>query len=703
MNKKINSIICTALAFSMAAVGCSKTEKTDSSSSAISSESDENTSDLNNSADIGFDVSTLFSERDLSGDFDTPDAEIILNGDSVSCEGDGAEVDKTTITITKGGVYRFSGTLDNGKIVVNTGKDDKVQLVFDGVDLSSSDSSPLCILNADKTFITLVENSKNTLTDGKSRSDSDTENQPDSVIFSKDDLTINGSGSLVVNGNFNEGITTKNDLVIANSDVTVNAVGNGIKGGDSVALSGVKLDIASNSDGLKSNNADDTSKGFVYIENSLIKICSDEDGIQAESAVICDGDNDIQITSGGGFTANTDSHNDDFGGGFGGRREFGGQNERNMPKGGSMPDSEGRIADYKPPVFEGENRGNPQGFNGEAPPDFNGETPPEPPEFNGDIPENQQEFNGEAPPDFNGEMPPEPPDFDDDFSEGSSDEDTVSSKGIKSAGIIKICGGDFTIDSCDDAIHADGSIEISDGCFSLSSGDDAIHSDDSLDISGGQIDVITSYEGLEAAFINISGGDINVNASDDGINASDGTPQGGMGTKCDVDVTISGGCVNISADGDGIDSNGTMHFLGGEVSVTGPTNDGNSAIDGNGDILIDGGTFGASGSSGMLELPSEASKQNIVVIYLDEYTDENSKITILDENLESIYSAAPAKKFDSFIISTPDLQTGSTYTVLLNDSEIGGFTVEGTISTVGEAKFGGFGKGRGDKPPMPER
>lgn len=665
MNKKLNLVICSALAFSMFSTGCTEKKKNDASSSCESVESTDNTSDLNDSADYD----SLFSERDLSGDFDEPDAEILFNGDKITVEGDKVEVDKTTIKINQGGVYRFSGKLENGKIVVDSGKNDKVQLVFDGVDLTCSDSSPLCILSADKTFLTLAENSANTLTDGENYSSSDDENSPDSVIFSKDDLTVNGTGSLVVNGNFNEGLTCKNDLVIVKSDITVNSVGNGIKGVDSIAVKDAKLNITSNSDGLKSDNTDDLSKGFVYLCDSVIKICADEDGIQAETDLTCNGDNDIQITSGGGFTLNTDSHNDDFGGGFGERRDFGGQNERDIPKGGAIPDSEGRIAEYKPPVLDGENR------------------------------ENPQRFNGEAPPDFNGEMPPEPPDFHDDFSEISSDEDTVSSKGIKSAGIIKICGGNFKIDSCDDAIHADGSIEISDGSFSLSSGDDAIHSGDSLDISGGQIDVVTSYEGLEAAFINISGGDINVNASDDGINASDGTPQGGMGTKCDVDVTISGGCVNISADGDGIDSNGTMHFLGGDVNVYGPTNDGNSAIDGNGDILIDGGNLAAFGSSGMLEIPSDTSKQNFVVICLDEYADSDSEITIIDENGESVFSGKSPKKFDSVIVSNSDLQMNSTYTVKLNDVEIDSFTVESTASNVGNMRNFGGGQGKGGMPP----
>lgn len=665
MNKKFNLVICSALAFSMFSTGCTEKKKNDASSSCESVDSTDNTSDLNDSADYD----SLFSERDLSGDFDEPDAEILFNGDKITVEGDKVEVDKTTIKINQGGVYRFSGKLENGKIVVDSGKNDKVQLVFDGVDLTCSDSSPLCILSADKTFLTLAENSVNTLTDGENYSSSDDENSPDSVIFSKDDLTVNGTGSLVVNGNFNEGLTCKNDLVIVKSDITVNSVGNGIKGVDSITVKDAKLNITSNSDGLKSDNTDDLSKGFVYLCDSVIKICADEDGIQAETDLTCNGDNDIQITSGGGFTLNTDSHNDDFGGRFGERRDFGGQNERDMPKGGAIPDSEGRIAEYKPPVLDG------------------------------DIPENPQRFNGEAPPDFNGEMPPEPPDFHDDFSEISSDEDTVSSKGIKSAGIIKICGGNFKIDSCDDAIHADGSIEISDGSFSLSSGDDAIHSGDSLDISGGQIDVVTSYEGLEAAFINISGGDVNVNAYDDGLNASDGTPQGGMGTKSDVDITVSGGTLNVTADGDGIDSNGTMHFLGGEVNVYGPTNDGNSAIDGNSDILIDGGNLAAFGSSGMLEIPSDASKQNFVVICLDEYADSDSEITIIDENGESVFSGKSPKKFDSVIVSNSDLQMNSTYTVKLNDVEIDSFTVESTASNVGNMRNFGGGQGRGGMPP----
>ena len=71
--------------------------------------------------------SEMFTERDLSGEYDEAAAlKISLNGSSAEVTEEGTEtkasavsIDGSTITITAEGTYIFSGTLDDGMIVVD--------------------------------------------------------------------------------------------------------------------------------------------------------------------------------------------------------------------------------------------------------------------------------------------------------------------------------------------------------------------------------------------------------------------------------------------------------------------------------------------------------------------------------------------------------------------------------------------------------
>lgn len=102
------------------------------------------------------------------------------------------------------------------------------------------------------------------------------------------------------------------------------------------------------------------------------------------------------------------------------------------------------------------------------------------------------------------------------------DDSSVSTKGIKCGGVIRISGGEFSVDSYDDAIHSNDSIYITGGNFTLASGDDGIHADKELEIQDGSITVTSSYEGLEGNQIRLYGGNIDITAYDDGINACGG-------------------------------------------------------------------------------------------------------------------------------------------------------------------------------------
>jgi hypothetical protein len=225
---------------------------------------------------------------------------ITLDGDSITFEGDGAIVNGTTITITSAGIYSISGVLDDGQIIVDTQDSEAVRLILSGADITCSTSAPIYVLNAEKTLITLADGSENDVTDDTSYLFEDAESDgPNAAVFSKDDLTINGNGSLTVHANYNNGIASKDDLLITGGTIIVEAVNDGLKGRDSIAVKDGIISINAGGDGMQSNNDEDPEKGYIYIEGGTFNITAGADGIQAETKLMIS-DGSFTITSGGG-------------------------------------------------------------------------------------------------------------------------------------------------------------------------------------------------------------------------------------------------------------------------------------------------------------------------------------------------------------------------------------------------------------------
>ena len=68
-------------------------------------------------------------------DLDLTDATMITLSDSgISIEGTGAEADGSVITITSAGIYAVSGSLADGRIIVNAPKED-VAVALNGADI----------------------------------------------------------------------------------------------------------------------------------------------------------------------------------------------------------------------------------------------------------------------------------------------------------------------------------------------------------------------------------------------------------------------------------------------------------------------------------------------------------------------------------------------------------------------------------------
>jgi hypothetical protein len=271
-----------------------------------------------------------------SGSYDSDDLDasksgpvmsyITLKGNSIALKGNGAKVDDSKITITSGGIYSISGTLDDGQIIVNTWGKETVKLVLNGANISCSTSAPINVVNAGKVLITLAEGSKNSVTDGDVYIFEDkTSDEPNAAIFSKSDLTINGGGLLTVNANYNNGITSKDDLKIISGNITVNSANDGLRGRDSILVRDGAVTINAGGDGMQSNNDTDPEKGRILIEGGTFNITAGLDGIQAETSLAING-GDIAISSGGG-SANSSSNIDSPGNTWGNWGIQGNQNK----------------------------------------------------------------------------------------------------------------------------------------------------------------------------------------------------------------------------------------------------------------------------------------------------------------------------------------------------------------------------------------
>lgn len=213
-----------------------------------------------------------------------------LNGAKVTVDGEGAAFDASArrISITKAGTYTFSGVLEDGQIYVNVAKEEKVALVMNGVKISCSDSAPIYGDSSDKIYIILNEGTTNTFEDAVNYVYPDaTSNSPNACIFSDDDLSIKGTGTLSVVGKFKNGISSKNDVKIAEANVIVNAVNTGIRGKDSVKIESGNVSVIAGKDGLKATSTEE-GRGYILISGGAVNISCEDDALQAESDITLD-------------------------------------------------------------------------------------------------------------------------------------------------------------------------------------------------------------------------------------------------------------------------------------------------------------------------------------------------------------------------------------------------------------------------------
>lgn len=224
---------------------------------------------------------------DVAGSVLSESGKVTLNGSSISAGSD-ISVDGTTATITAAGTYEITGTLVDGQIIVDVSGD--VTIILNNANITCSTSSPIYVKEAGKVTITLADGSVNAITDGSSYVLADAATEPDAALYSKSDMVINGTGSLDVTANYNDGIASKDTLLIESGTITVNAVNHGIKGKDYLMLNGGNITVVAGGDGIKATNDTEASLGYLEINDGTIDITANDEGVSAITSVtITDG------------------------------------------------------------------------------------------------------------------------------------------------------------------------------------------------------------------------------------------------------------------------------------------------------------------------------------------------------------------------------------------------------------------------------
>lgn len=611
MKKTLSMLLILTLMLSLL-VGCEKdtedkpqTDHQEGTSSATPVEVDFSKTDAD-----------MFTERDNKTDYDESKAVTIkLNGTTASASSDGVKISGSKVTITEEATYVISGELTDGMLIVNAKDTAKLQLVFNGVNITSKTSAALYILEADKVFVTLADGTSNTLANGGDFTAID-DNNIDAALFSKQDLTLNGKGTLTVTSPAGHGIVGKDDLVITGGTYTINSASHGLDANDSVRIANANITIDAGKDAIHSENNDDATKGFVYISSGIIKAEAEGDGITA-GAYMQIADGTLELLVGGGAENGSKASSDNFGGFMGGGRP-GGMRPSDAQKNTTITEEDSTS-------------------------------------MKGLKAANSLLISGGN------------------FTINSADDSVHSDVSV----IIN--GGTFTIASGDDAIHAEDTLTITASKMNISESYEGLEglnidvqggdiklkaSDDGLNAAGG-----TDQSGITGGRDGMFGGGTS-SGMGSGKPGGMGGHGGGMSANSNGSIKISGGTLYINASGDGIDANGTLEITGGHTTVVGPTRGDTATLDYDKSASISGGTFIGTGASGMAQSFSD-SEQGVVAVSVGNQS-AGTEIILKDSSAKTLITYKPELDFAVVIFSSPEVEKGKTYTITVG-SETGKF------------------------------
>ena len=610
----------------------------------------------------------------------------------VTVEIDGADVIVTANTDIGDLNYVLTGTTSDGMFKIYSDK--KFDLHLNNVQITNNDGPAVNVQSSKKITVILDEGTNNILTDGETYSDPPDEEDQDGAFFSEGQLIFTGSGNLAINGlgEDQHGLCSDDYIEVEEGNITINsAVKDGIHVNDGFFMNGGRVDITSDGDGIDAGETVvEISDGSLVILNSG----DDKSAIKADSTINITGGN-LNITVEGDQSKGIKSKQtvtisnctldintsggvvlESSGSGFDpsyctaikadldviinssdititatGTAGRGISCDRNIiiNSGSIGIASSGNGASY---TNESGQRDTYAGhcLNADGSITI----------ADGEVTLNNSGSGGKG---IN---------VDANLYIGTTSTEPIvqiTTTGQK----IYISTGDYAEAK---AISVDNTIRIENGNITISSADDGIKSKDSLIINDGTINITKSYEGLETPNLTINGGDISVNSSDDGLNTTYGTDgEFNDGSR----LIVNGGYIYVnSTQGDAIDGNGDIFINGGVIVANGPQSDPEVGLDVNGACKVTGGFLVISGTnSNMTEGPSQSSTQHSVLCRRNQALTAGTLFHIEDTAGNSLVTFAPIRNYYSIIFSDSQLTAGSQYKIYTGGSYSGGTIKDG--------------------------
>ena len=233
---------------------------------------------------------------DVSSQPASAGTDIRFNGNAITVNGTGAASRGTSLTISRGGIYNLSGSLNSGQVLIEAPSNETVELFLNGVDIRASGTAAIYSTGGAGVVITLMEGSGNILTDAPPAGNRI--EKPDAVIYCEGALSFIGGGSLELNARRKNGIASLTDLDIRSGTFALDTQNHSIYGKNSVIIEAGNFNIRSGNDGIQAD-AKEAGLGRIEIKGGVFDITAARDAIQAENDLVISGGT-FAVKTGGG-------------------------------------------------------------------------------------------------------------------------------------------------------------------------------------------------------------------------------------------------------------------------------------------------------------------------------------------------------------------------------------------------------------------
>ena len=295
-------------------------------------------------------------------------------------------------------------------------------------------------------------------------------------------------------------------------------------------------------------------------------------------------------------------------------------------------------------------------------------------------------------------------------------------------GWVRLSGGTVNISAGDDGFKAERVLEISGGTLNITESNEGIEAQ-YINILDGTVNVTSSDDGINASYSTSSSSSTESTSSSttqtsqtaqsnqtaqtsqtaqntqSGQSAPGNAAQGGQGGQppaggqapsgnmgqppaggggmgggggtfevVDATINIAGGTITVNANGDGIDSNGTATLSGGTLVVNGPFTGGNTSLDTNGDLLLNGTTVVAGNSGDMFEAPASSSTSGYVKLTMSNVS-SGTTIQVADSSGKVVANYKVTNSNTALIlVSSANITKGQSYTVYTTTDSVDAFS-----------------------------